>query len=383
MRIAFLLALQVLTFGALLAQHGGMAFSESASWKEILAEAKASNRVIFMDAYTTWCGPCKMMAKNVFTDETVGDFYNANFVNVKMDMEAGEGVALASEYSVRAYPTLLFIDGDGAIVHRAVGYHEAAAFVELGKKALDPSTRISGLKARYASGDRSPEFLKTYTESLYGAMDNSYGDAAKAYLATQTDLNTPENLQFIFQFTDSADSEMFGHIIKNKAAFEQHFGKEMVMGKVEQLIAQKVMSGKGAPDLEKVEALYARAYPEDADQMSARFRMNYYQMTGNKDDFAKAAVAYFDKYPSKNMMELNNAAWTFYEAVDDKALLKKAIGWAKESVKLDPQYFNSDTLAALYYKAGDKKKAKKAALAAIEIAKKNGEDYSGTEQFLK
>lgn len=135
MRIAFLLALQVLTFGALLAQHGGMAFSESASWKEILAEAKASNRVIFMDAYTTWCGPCKMMAKNVFTDETVGDFYNANFVNVKMDMEAGEGVALASEYSVRAYPTLLFIDGDGAIVHRAVGYHEAAAFVELGKKS--------------------------------------------------------------------------------------------------------------------------------------------------------------------------------------------------------------------------------------------------------
>lgn len=381
MRIALVLAFQLLTVAALMAQQGGMKFTETA-WSDLLAKAKANDQIIFMDAYTTWCGPCKMMSKNVFTDKEVGDYYNANFINVKMDMEKGEGIDLASKYEVRAYPTLLFIDGNGAIVHRAVGYHEAAAFVELGKKAKDPSSRISGMKARYASGDRNPDFLQTYTESLYNAMDSGFGDAADAYLATQSDWNTQENVQFIFQYVESADSKLFDHLLKNKATFEQTFGKEVVMGKVEQLIAQKVL-GSDQPDLKAADALYAKAYPEMAGEMSARFRMNYYQMTGDVDNFSKSAVAFFDKYPSKDMMQLNNAAWTFYESVTDKAMLKKAIGWAKASIKLDAQYFNSDTLAALYYKIGDKKKAKKAALAAIEIAKKNGEDYSGTEQFLK
>lgn len=381
MRIALVLAFQILTVVALIAQESGMKFTES-SWKDLLAKAKSTDQIIFMDAYTTWCGPCKMMSKNVFTDKGVGDYFNANFINVKMDMEAGEGIDLASLYAVRAYPTLLFIDGDGALVHRAVGYHEAAAFIELGKKAKDPASRISGMKARFEAGDRGSEFLKTYTESLYNAMDNGFGDAADAYLTTQDDWNTPENLQFIFQYTESADSKLFAHLLKNKAAFEQNFGKDVVMGKVEQLIAQKVLSSD-QPDLKEADALYAKAYPEEAGKMSGRFRMNYYQMTGDVDNFAKSAVGYFDKYPSKDMMELNNVSWAFYESVNDKAMLKKAIGWAKASVKADAQYFNSDTLAALYYKIGDKKKAKKAALAAIEIAKKNGEDYSGTEQFLK
>lgn len=379
MRIALVLAFQILIAGALVAQ-GGVKFTERA-WKDLLAKAKTTDQIIFMDAYTTWCGPCKMMSKNVFTDKEVGDYYNANFINVKMDMEAGEGIELASKYEVRAYPTLLFIDGDGALVHRAVGYHEAAAFIELGKKAKDPSSRISGMKARFASGDRNPDFLKTYTETLYNAMDSGFGNAADAYLTTQSDWNTPDNLQFIFQYTESADSKLFDHLLKNKAAFEQNFGKEVVMGKVEQLIAQKVMS-TGKPDLAEADALYAKAYPEMAGQMSGRFRMSFYQMTGDVDNFAKSAVAYFDKYPTKDMMQLNNVAWAFYESVTDKAMLKKAIGWSKASIKLDAQYFNSDTLAALYYKIGDKKKAKKAALAAIAIAKKNGEDYSGTEQFL-
>ncbi|MDZ4682830.1 MAG: thioredoxin domain-containing protein [Saprospiraceae bacterium] len=381
MRIALVLAFQILAVAALMAQQGGMKFTERA-WSELLAKAKATDQIIFMDAYTTWCGPCKMMSKNVFTDKEVGDYYNANFINVKMDMEKGEGIDLASKYAVRAYPTLLFIDGDGAIVHRAVGYHEASAFVELGKKAKDPSSRISGMKARFASGDRDPDFLQTYTQSLSDAMDSGVGDAADAYLATQSDWNTQENLQFIFQYVESADSKLFDHLIKNKAAFEQTFGKEVVMGKVEQLIAQKVLEGD-QPDLKVADALYAKVYPEMAGEMSARFRMNYYQMTGDMNNFAQSAVAFFDKYPSKDMMQLNNVAWAFYESVTDKAMLKKAVGWAKASIKLDAQYFNSDTLAALYYKIGDKKKSKKAALAAIEIAKKNGEDYSGTEQFLK
>ncbi|MFN4256425.1 MAG: thioredoxin family protein, partial [Saprospiraceae bacterium] len=68
----------------------GMNF-EHGTWAEVLAKAKAENKPIFMDAYTVWCGPCKMMSNQTFPDAKVAELFNARFVNVKVDMEKGEG----------------------------------------------------------------------------------------------------------------------------------------------------------------------------------------------------------------------------------------------------------------------------------------------------
>lgn len=99
----------------------GIQFSE-ATWKMHLAKAKAENKLVFLDAYTTWCGPCKMLQKNVFTQKSVGDFFNKEFINVKIDMESGEGPELALKYPLEGYPTLMFIDGDGNVVKKVLGY---------------------------------------------------------------------------------------------------------------------------------------------------------------------------------------------------------------------------------------------------------------------
>ena len=69
----------------------GISFHDNKPWKEILQLAKKENKLIFMDCYTSWCGPCKALAKNVFTQEKVGDFFNPRFINVKYDMEKGDG----------------------------------------------------------------------------------------------------------------------------------------------------------------------------------------------------------------------------------------------------------------------------------------------------
>ncbi len=105
------------------------------SWKEVLAKAKKENKLIFLDAYTTWCRPCMMMAKNVFTLNEVADYYNEHFINVSMDMEKGDGPALVKKYKIRAYPDFLYIDGNGKIVHRNGGYKEAPEFIAVGKQA--------------------------------------------------------------------------------------------------------------------------------------------------------------------------------------------------------------------------------------------------------
>jgi thioredoxin 1 len=110
----------------------GIQFTE-ASWREILKKAKAEKKVIFLDAYASWCGPCKLLQKNVFTKKTVGDFYNGKFINVKMDMEKGEGPALSEVYPLEAYPTLLFIDGNGKVLKKFIGAPSAEELISIGK----------------------------------------------------------------------------------------------------------------------------------------------------------------------------------------------------------------------------------------------------------
>ncbi|MEY3442865.1 MAG: hypothetical protein RLZZ519_1146 [Bacteroidota bacterium] len=105
------------------------------TFAEAQAKAKRENKLIFMDAYTSWCAPCRFMAANVFTDQSVGEYYNAHFVNIKVDMEKGEGPDLSRRYSVMAYPTLLFIDGNGEVKSRVMGGKPAAEFIALGQKA--------------------------------------------------------------------------------------------------------------------------------------------------------------------------------------------------------------------------------------------------------
>ena len=116
------------------AQESGIKFEKS-NWNQVLQKAKAENKIIFMDAYTSWCGPCKSMQARVFPDKKVGDFFNENFINVKIDMEQGEGPAIGLKYPVRGYPTLFFIDPkSGKIVNQALGYKSTEQLIQIGEQ---------------------------------------------------------------------------------------------------------------------------------------------------------------------------------------------------------------------------------------------------------
>jgi thioredoxin 1 len=114
----------------------GIQFSEI-SWAKALEKAKKTKKLIFLDAYASWCGPCKRMQKTLFIREDVGKFYNANFINIKKDMEVGEGPLLANSYPIEGYPTLFFIDGNGKIVGRQLGAPQTAEeLIAVGKGVL-------------------------------------------------------------------------------------------------------------------------------------------------------------------------------------------------------------------------------------------------------
>ena len=113
---------------------GGIVFF-TGTWKEALAKAKAENKIIFLDIYATWCGPCKKLKAKSFASAKVGTYFNDNFINVTLDGEEGEGIILAEKYKLQAYPTLLFIDGDGNVKKGAVGYYNPSELLSLGKAA--------------------------------------------------------------------------------------------------------------------------------------------------------------------------------------------------------------------------------------------------------
>jgi thioredoxin-related protein len=362
-------------------KNEGIKFSTK-SWSEMLTEAKADNKLIFVDAYAQWCGPCKTMSKRVFSVKKVGDFFNAQFVNAKIDMEKGEGPKLAKQYHVRAYPTFLFVDGDGKVVHRSIGYHNPDQLLELGSKASNPMMQLASLDAMYEKGERNPDFLYKYALAKSESMDGSHRAIAEEYLATQSNWKSDKNLEFIYKLTDDATSKMFQYFVKNKADFIEKYGERAVGGKIQGLV-QAALYDKEGDVLANAAKIFPIVYPERANEMVSSFKMLHYFGAGDGEKYAQASIAHYKEYKPAAWDELNEVAWNMYEIVDEKKYLKKGVKFAKKSIKMSNQYYNNDTLAALYFKLGKKGKALKAANKAIYLAKEEGEDASETLKLLE
>jgi len=106
------------------------------SWNEALKQAAAQHKYIFVDAYATWCGPCKMLRATTFKDAKVAAFFNQNFVNISIDMEKGMGLQLAQQWRLEAYPTLIIFNPQGKPVLGSVGYIKADELLKFGKQGL-------------------------------------------------------------------------------------------------------------------------------------------------------------------------------------------------------------------------------------------------------
>ena len=122
------------------ASETGIKFIEE-NWNKALLEAKKQNKLIFLDAYTTWCGPCKLLKRNTFPDKAAGEFFNKNFINIALDMEKGDGIAVAEKYRVNAYPTLIIADADGKVITYSQGYVDARQLIEFGKYGLSKKSK--------------------------------------------------------------------------------------------------------------------------------------------------------------------------------------------------------------------------------------------------
>ncbi|HQW12436.1 MAG TPA: thioredoxin family protein [Saprospiraceae bacterium] len=354
----------------------------TSSWEELLTEAATQNKLIYVDAYTTWCGPCKMMKKNTFPNPAVGTFFNANFINAQIDMEKGEGPGLAKKYGVMAYPTHLVIDGNGRLIHRGLGYMEADDFLEFGHKAIDPQYQLAALNDKYAAGERSDEFLNRYFTTLIDISDPSGEKIAGDYFATHPDLSSPLAMQLLMSFGIEPSSSNHSYLLKNKEKLTQKYQTEFLSSLAFYYYVQGV-NDKQSTD--RIIKNLATAYPAEKDILA--FYVNYRDAQRSKDLKRSEQIlsGYLTKgnYERFSSSELNSYAWFMFENSTDKKALKQATEWAQESVRKKSEFANNDTVANLYFKSGNKKQAKKYAEIAIKLGKAAGEDTSSTEELLK
>jgi len=223
----FLLLIALSVILAIHVNAQGIRFeNESTTLEELLQKAKSENKIIFIYCYTRWCSPCKWMVKNVFTDDSVADFYSKNFICLKIDADRDEGQKICRDYIVTVFPNFLFLCQDGKIKHKEFGEMSAKEFIDIGKKALNPEIDITSLSIQYNDGNRDSDFLLLYLDELYSS-NLPYKDVLNIFLKNQTDLFSKKSWMVIKKYLNDRDSEYFNFLLKNRNKFEALYGNEV------------------------------------------------------------------------------------------------------------------------------------------------------------
>ena len=271
----------VLTLGTVGAAFaGGIEFFQG-SFDEALAAAEEQGKLVFVDAYAVWCGPCKRMSNQVFPREDVGAFYNDNFVALKLDMERGEGKKFGRKFPVSSYPTLLYIDPQGELVQRVVGAQTPENLIKQGQLALRKTDKSETYAKRYRDGERDPALVLDYVKSLNKAGKPSLA-VANEFLRDNRDYADADVQAVIFEAAQQVDSRIFALFVEQRAALEKTFGKVAVAERIEAAAertmnnaltykSDKLMAEAKAAMAEHLPAR-AKAFEAKADMATARNR---------------------------------------------------------------------------------------------------------------
>lgn len=208
------------------------------TYDEALQAAKSEGKLVFIDFYTQWCGPCKRMASKVFPSQEVGDYMNANFVCIKIDAEAEEGTALAKQFEVKAYPTFVVVTPEGKATGSFAGYKEGSDFIAKIETCRNPDLTPERVAERYEGGERTPEVVNAYASNLIDASNN-YMEGIKEGVAvvdeyydslTDSQRLDPANHFMYAAFTYDYSNPRLKFMIENRDRFDA--SKREEIGKI-------------------------------------------------------------------------------------------------------------------------------------------------------
>jgi len=414
---------------------------EQGTWNQVLEKAKQTNKPIFVDVYTTWCGPCKKMSSEIFPLAEVGTVYNVNFVCYQIDAEKGEGIDFAKKYEVKVYPSYLFIKPDGTLFSRALGSMPAKDFSNVATAALadlnDPKS-IEEWDKEYLTRKNETAFLLSYMDKR-SKLGKSNDQLFDEYLRLIPEEELTSDIVVKKYANDGqqlkVNSFAYDNLLKNRT---KYFGK--LFGYTDVFLMDGVMNTmreaaklKDEQLLEKAIKAYEQLPGSSLQKQKDEIYMEYYQRTGNTNKYLKYATGFCNKYLMKiskdsidkkdqltlqlieNQIKsgalakidsvqlaqlrqypvhaerdkisesLNNVAWKFFETTSDKKALNDALSWSKRSLEIYPENpMWMDTYANLLYKLGKNEEAVALEEEALELVGKGSkEGFKNTLQKMR
>ncbi|WP_205514475.1 thioredoxin fold domain-containing protein [Longitalea arenae] len=390
------------------------------SWDQIKTKAKAENKFIFVDCFATWCLPCKKMDSEVLALDTVGMVLNSRYISIKVQMDTSkndnvitkkwysDASKIMNEFKINAFPTFLFFDPNGVLVHRGIGVHNRDGFLSLATDALNPETQYYSLLKRYREGDTNNLNLKWLARSAKLFEENEMAnDIATSFLEVieMDDMNDIDNVKFVREFRHLSESQkrlrdyvenivdidrlnelnislMADHMNgTNGKTFQLFYNNADTINEImktdgyaqrviDNLITQQEVKPildqynfySLTPNWDSIRFLISKRYNDKyANRITSSSKVSWYLKRQDWSDYTRSLVEYFDTYGNKdNPIMNNNSAWAIFERSKNKGELLAALRWIEEL--LNNKRFSNwgpalDTYANLLYKLGRTKEA--------------------------
>lgn len=372
------------------AQETGIVFEKDTVLENVLARAKAENKLVFIDCYAVWCGPCKFMDANIFPDEAVGKYHNTHFINLKYDMEQPYGIKVKQKYEVKGYPSYLYLNGDGEVVHRGIGSTpDAASFLELSKSAMDTDNNFKGISSKIEKGDRTAQTISRYLTLNYRAPNTESLLNEHFNLIGHEERFSADSWALFSEHLSNIDSDPFRFLLDHRERYSSLYGKQAVDNKISE--AFSVVYTNAPEKYEALKSIDAEIFKNNKLMMDFRTAYSSYQREkGNQglwNDYQAKANEYL-LLADAPTAHLNMVAWNIFEnyaQFKDKKALQKAAEWSAKSIAREPDNFSYlDTYAHIQYALGKKKLAIQTQEKAVALARsKQSVDLAELENNLK
>lgn len=378
MKLRLLIALFMMTT-VLSAQ--GIEF-EHTPWKEAISKAKDEGKAMFVDSYATWCGPCKRMSKDVFTKAKVGDFFNENFINLKLDMEKEDGISFGHKYPVSAYPTLYFLAGDGEVIHQEKGGKNEDMLLKMGELVLRKYDTSGQFAEEYEKGNREYDLVLNYVTALNKAGKPSL-KISNEYIRSNPEITQDQRLLFLLEAACESDSKLFAEVMDNSKKIKKLVDEATFVKKINQATRSTVEKAVEyeVPSLLD-EAIEAYKSTVGNDKVAIlKMQRYYYGNTGDKSEYLDLSKKQFkevkkdEKELSKLLEELKEYEKNeeFNDLIDDSYT---------HLLKLDSNDINIVNYSKFLIKLDKSDEAIEIVKKRIEELEKKGEKSASLDRFI-
>lgn len=367
------------------AQNKGLQFQDI-SYEQALQKSAAEKKPVFLFGFATWCHFCEYMKDSVLPTEAVGNFYNQNFICIKMDLEK-EGKNLNQKIiRAKSFPVLLFMNSQGEMLHRVTGKKDAQDFLQIGSEALDSTKQLRTFAYKYRDGKLSPLQTYEYFKMVDRAgMDNQSLINNYLTLIPEDKLTATYSWKIMYELFRDIEQPCMKLVLDHRADYTAKYTADSIDNKIMGLYINALMN--------KVQMLDSNGYTsiqeklraskiDLAEKIIAFADLNKMKMKGEWEAYFRNAVLFVDQYAQNDYRRLNDIAYNIFEKAYDKDLLRKAEGWSKKAVTLMDTYRNNYTLACLYYRNEKYDEARTVLYHAIDLATKQGMEPKQALQLI-